>query len=278
MQQGDIEIRPFGPDHIADAAALSRLENWPHRAEDWQMALELSTGAVALDPRGRVAGTILVTPYGQDCATINMVIVDRSMRGNGLGRRLMETAFALAGERPLRLVATKDGMPLYEKLGFVSSGTILQHQGTVASLPLPESVEKAGKDDVSEIKALDRDAYGANREALIDAIAERGEIAVIRRDGAIEAYAAIRAFGRGTVVGPVVAGDVVDAKALIGFFAAARPGAFVRVDTDSRTGIAGWLEEIGLAHAGGGVAMNRPPKAQDTARPKIYALANQALG
>ena len=243
------------------------------------MALQLSSGAVALDDRGRVAGTILVTPYGMDCAMINMVIVDRNVRGKGLGRRLMDEAIALAGDRPLRLVATTDGMPLYQKLGFVASGTIRQHQGTVAALGAPDGVEAAGTDDLPDIKALDRDAYGADREALIDALAERGQFAIIRRNGAIEAYAAIRPFGRGEVIGPVIAGSAADARALITFFAASRSGAFLRVDTDSRTGIAGWLEEIGLAHVGGGVAMDRPPKPDaEQAMPKVFALANQALG
>jgi len=258
---------------------LSRQENWPHRAQDWQMALQLSNGAVALDDQGRVTGTILVTPYGADCAMINMVIVDRNVRGKGLGRRLMDQAFTLAGDRPLRLVATADGMPLYEKLGFVPSGTIRQHQGNVAKLGAPDGVEAAGAADLLEIKALDRDAYGADREALIDALAERGQFAVIRRNGAIEAYAAIRPFGRGEVIGPVIAGSADEAKALIGFFAAPRPGAFLRVDTGSVTGIASWLEEIGLTHVGGGVAMDRPPRTgADRIRPKVYALANQALG
>lgn len=279
MQQGEIAIRAFGPDHIEGAVALSRQENWPHRPQDWQMALQLSSGAVALDDQGRVTGTILVTPYGTDCAMINMVIVDRNARGKGLGRKLMEQAFTLAGNRPLRLVATTDGMPLYEKLGFVPSGTILQHQGNVTALGMPDGVQAADTGDLPEIKALDRDAYGANRETLIDALAERGEFAVIRRNGAIEAYAAIRPFGRGEVIGPVIAGDADAAKALIGFFAAPRAGAFLRVDTDSRTGIAGWLGEIGLAHVGGGIAMDRPPKTGSKhARPKVYALANQALG
>ncbi|TIU60503.1 MAG: GNAT family N-acetyltransferase, partial [Mesorhizobium sp.] len=42
MQQGEIELQAFGPDHIEGAVALSRQENWPHRAQDWQMALQLS--------------------------------------------------------------------------------------------------------------------------------------------------------------------------------------------------------------------------------------------
>ena len=69
---------------------LSRQAGWPHRLEDWQMALALSGGIVALDADGRVVGTVLVTPFRADCATINMVIVDEAMRGRGLGRKLMD--------------------------------------------------------------------------------------------------------------------------------------------------------------------------------------------
>lgn len=279
MQTQQIDLVTFRPEHIESAVALSRAENWPHRPEDWQMALQLSQGAVALDESGHVVGTILVTPYGDDCAMINMVIVAKEMRGHGLGRKLMEKAFELADGRPLRLVATADGLPLYEKQGFVACDTILQHQGNVIAMAGSAKVEPATNDDLSEIKRLDRDAYGANRAALIDAIVERGALAVIRSDSAISGYAAIRKFGRGEVIGPVVAATEEDAKALITFFAATRPGAFLRVDTGHDTGIAQWLSEIGLSHAGGGIAMRNPlTRNAEKTKSRIYALANQALG
>lgn len=85
MQQGDIELQAFGRDHIEGAVALSRQENWPHRPQDWQMALLLSRGVVALDDQGRVTGTILVTPYGVDCAMINMVIGPGTQPGVAIG-------------------------------------------------------------------------------------------------------------------------------------------------------------------------------------------------
>ena len=243
------------------------------------MMLQLSAGAVATDADGRVVGTIFVTPFGEDFATINMVIVDKSMRGLGLGRKLMEHAFELAQGRPLRLVATKEGLPLYEKLGFVATGTICQHQGNVQAIAAPQGVADMLPGDVDAVKSLDRQAHGADRSALIDRLIERGQIAVLRQGGTIEAWAAIREFGRGEVIGPVIAGDSGSAGALIAYFAASRPGAFLRVDTGSETGIAPWLSEIGLAHVGGGVAMQRPgPERPASTQPQIYALASQALG
>lgn len=277
--QKQIDITAFGAEHLEGAVALSRGEQWPHRPEDWMMLQQLSAGVVALDADGKVVGTTFMTPYAEDYAMINLVIVDKSMRGLGLGRKMMERAIELAGNRPQRLTATQDGLPLYEKLGFVATGTVCQHQGLVQPVARPDGIETMQADDIDQIKAMDRMALAADRSELIDAILAQGHVALIRKAGQIEAWAAIRAFGRGEVIGPVIANSLESARDLIAYHASSRSGRFLRVDTGSETGLSPWLEEIGLAHVGGGVTMRRP-FSQDTEHqgPKVFALASQALG
>lgn len=278
MQTNQIDITAFGPEHLEAAVRLSRQAGWPHRLEDWQMALALSEGVVAIDD-ARVVGTVLVTPYKANCATINMVIVDEAMRGRGLGRTLMDAALRIAGDRPLRLVATAEGLALYEKLGFQETGRVLQHQGVVGAVAAPRGIESATAADIDAIAALDRRAFGADRKGLIAYLAKAGELAVRRSESHVSGFAAIRPFGRGEVIGPVVAADLADAKALVAHFIAARPGRFLRVDTTVDTGLAPWLAEQGMAHVGGGISMMKPPirrSADPTAN--TFALANQALG
>ncbi|MBX5193984.1 GNAT family N-acetyltransferase [Rhizobium sp. NZLR10] len=277
MQTSQIDFAAFGTEHLGAALNLSRQAGWPHRPEDWQMALALSEGVVAIE-NDRVVGTVLMTPYKQECATINMVIVDEAMRGRGLGRRLMDAAIELAGKRPLRLVATADGLPLYEKLGFRQTGRILQHQGIAAELAAPMATSAAAIADSPAITELDRQAFGADRADLIAYLAKVGEFAVVRRSGGVTGFAVIRTFGRGEVIGPVVARNLEDAKALVAHFIARRPGVFLRVDTTAAAGLSDWLVEQGFAHVGGGIAMMKPsiPDADSVAT--IFALANQALG
>lgn len=279
MSTDTIQLERFLPVHVEGALALSRQAKWPHRNADWQLALALSQGIVAIES-GRVVGTILMTPYGEDCATINMVIVDEAMRGRGLGRRLMNAALALGGARPLRLIATSDGLPLYRKLGFVEQGEIVQHQGEIATTFSGATADTATPGDMPGIRVLDREAFGADRTSLLDALEGIASFAVIRRDGRVEAYAALRAFGRGHVVGPVVAGNADDAKTLVAGLAARLPeNAFLRVDTPENSGLGDWLAAKGLAHVGGGIVMHRPAAPQQEPRTaRIYALANQALG
>ncbi|MDK1491736.1 GNAT family N-acetyltransferase [Sinorhizobium sp. 7-81] len=278
MQTSQIDIAAFAPEHLEAAVKLSRQAGWPHRLEDWQMALALSEGVIAVE-HGRVVGTVLVTLYKAECATINMVIVDETMRGRGLGRKLMDAALRLSGDRPLRLVATTEGLPLYEKLGFRETGRVLQHQGIVGEITAPGEAVPAAAADIEAIVALDRLAFGADREGLVAYLAKVGEFAVIRRNGSVSGFAAVRPFGRGEVVGPVVAGCLDDAKALVAHFIALRPGRFLRVDTTADAAISPWLAEKGLAHVGGGIAMMKPP-IQRAADPTAttFALANQALG
>ncbi len=183
---------------------------------------------------------------------------------------------ALAEGRPLRLVATKEGLPLYEKLGFVTTGEIRQHQGEVRPLDRPDGVEDMQAGDLESLKALDREAYGADRSALIDALVRHGKIAVIRKGETIEAWAAIRPFGRGEVIGPVIAPDAKTACALIAFHAASRPGAFLRVDTGSETGIAPWLSEIGLPHVGVAASPCARPSKDNANRPPQSLCTGQS--
>jgi predicted N-acetyltransferase YhbS len=279
MTSDTIELAAFGPQHLEGAHRLSQQANWPHRLKDWQTALALSTGFAAVSDQGnRVVGTVLVTPYRDNAATINMVIVEEASRGRGLGRKLMDAALALAGNRTLRLVATDEGVPLYQRLGFEKTGAIAQHQGFVRSITIPTGIRAAMPADLAAITELDRIAYGADRASLISHLATIGSFAVLERAGGLAGFAAIRPFGRGEVIGPVVASDADDAKALIAHFLIPRSGAFVRLDTHAATGLGPWLAEQGLAHVGGGIAMRRPVVATSVPRFTTFALANQALG
>ncbi|MCZ7449112.1 GNAT family N-acetyltransferase [Agrobacterium rhizogenes] len=278
MQASLIDIQTFQPDHLDAAVELSRQAGWPHRKEDWALVLSLSKGFVALE-NGRVVGTAMATLLGETCATVNMVIVDESMRGRGLGRQLMQAALDAAENRECRLVATADGLPLYEKLGFAAFGEVCQHQGIPSATDRPAGVAWVDSIEPAELAALDAQAFGADRTALFTVLASRARFALVRKHGVIKGFAALRAFGRGEVIGPVVAEDVEIAKDLIAFIVSERAGEFLRVDTTVDAGLAPWLAERGLAHVGGGIAMRRP-KAEIAADTKLktFALTSQALG
>ena len=278
MQASLIDIQKFEPQHLDAAVELSRQTGWPHRREDWALMLSLSKGFVAVE-NGRVVGTAMATLLGDSCATVNMVIVDEAMRGRGLGRQLLQAVVDAAENRECRLVATAEGLPLYEKMGFVACGEVRQHQGIPTAAEKPANVAWAETIVPAELAALDAQAFGADRTALFAELAHRARFAMVKQQGVIKGFAGLRAFGRGEVIGPVVAENAEIAKDLIAFMFSERPGAFLRVDTTTETGLGPWLAEYGLGHVGGGIPMRRP-KAETSAdkKMKTFALTSQALG
>jgi len=286
------QLHTFEARHLPEAIALSQQAGWPYRREDWQMLLSISDGLVA-EEDGRVVGCCLVTPYGDDVATINMVIVDENLRGHGIGRTLMTRALTLAGSRECRLVATKEGRPFYEKLGFQQTGTVLQYQAPLPAAPPgarpieaepppgSKAIDWLADAGTEEILRLDRIATGADRVNLISALARNGRIAVLRDGPRVIGYGALRPFGWGWVAGPVVARTSDDAKILLStLFAHSPAGTFMRVDITDSSCFGPWLTDRGLNHVGGGITMARNPGAETNPPPafRVFALASLALG
>ncbi|WP_071795201.1 GNAT family N-acetyltransferase [Natronohydrobacter thiooxidans] len=265
-----LEIAPFTEAHLPGALALSQAAGWPHRIEDWALGLSVSQGVAAVS-NGRVVSTGLCSFHGP-VATLNMIIVDETMRGQGLGRQVMERIIALAGDREMRLVATDEGLPLYRKLGFSEAGRIVQLQGLARATP-PERPVCVGPADIDMLAAMDLAASGMQRQPLLTRIAEMGE--TLTTEGG---FALLRPFGRGHVLGPVVAQDAATARALIAAAASHLAGHFLRIDMPEDQGLAAFVETLGLSRSGGGTAMVRAPRPRPQSNLQTHALISQALG
>ncbi len=208
-----------------------------------------------------------------------MIIVDAARRGAGLGRRVVEAAMSRIAPKEWRLVATQDGLPLYQSMGFEAYGEILQLQGIARplarDLPLPPLATQA---DLAALTALDHAATGMERPSLHRTLLAEGRIFALREEGQIVAFAAQRHFGRGVVIGPVIARDMEEAQGLIEPLIVASEGQFVRIDTDAESGLAPWIEARGLAHVGGGVKMRKGAISVASGPQRRFALAAQSLG
>jgi len=228
---------------------------------------------------GEVVGTALAAFFGPDIAALSMIIVDKALRGRGLGRRLTQATIDLTGSREQRLIATEAGLALYEKLGFTATGRILQHQGNIGQISNPGGAYWFDASERDAIVELDVAASGMKREHMIDSLVRIGKIAVTRRNNTVSGFAVLRPFGHGEVVGPVVASNDGDARSLLSFLFSERTGTFMRIDCDATTGLAPWLESYGLAAVGDGITMIRQPgSSAQTTEVSTYALVNQALG
>ncbi len=280
----DLQLRPMTEIDIQQAVALTRAEGWPHRKEDWAFHLSLGRGWVLESADGEILGTLLCWEFGESVATLGLIVVDQRQQGQGLGRRLMEVATDALGQRTLRLMSTEAGYKLYQRFGFKPAFAVEQRQAQVAVLePLPlgpaEVVRPARASDIESISRLDQQAFGADRQQLLWKLFFSCECLVLEHTGHLSGFAMLRESGRGCVVGPVVAVDQSEAKALVSHLLAGRE-LFCRIDLPRRAGsLAEWLNEIGLPVVDQVTAMqNRYTPTRETTRCYTYALVSQALG
>lgn len=273
MQAGDLEA----------AHALSLAVHWPHRLADWQAAFALGVGLVA-ERDGELVGTTLVWPWGPAHATLGLVIVDPRCQGRRIGYRLMQAALAQLGEACCVLLhATVEGRGLYERLGFVRTGEVRQHQGTAGSAPLVALEEgwrlrPSDHNDVSSLIELDAQARGMPREALITELLGHADTVVLDHEGQARGFGMLRRFGRGLIIGPVVAPDAEGAKALIAHLVGLSAGKFVRIDVDFDSGLTEWLETLGLLRVDAPTEMVRGGPLAKRPEARLFSLATQALG
>lgn len=274
----DVVLVPFARSHLEGALKLSQEMSWPYRLEDWDVALQLGKGFV-LERAGTVIGTAAWWPFGETHASAGMIIVAKTVQGRGYGARLVDALLTSAGPRSIALNSTAEGQALYQRRGFVPIGVIHQHQGIPRGRhePPPGLVRPMAASDFEVIMRLDREATGLERGQMLEKLLQSGDGYVLQRDGMARGYAISRLFGRGHVIGPVVAETPTDAQALIEAALARLGRAFVRIDTPCSQ-LVEWLEGIGLEQVGDATTMilGRPAPSSGPAR--VFAIPNQSFG
>lgn len=275
-----VSYRAMNERDVPAAHELSQALRWPHRVEDWQFVLRLGTGFVA-EENGEVIGTGLCWKQGQQ-ASLGMIIVSPAHQGKGIGSELMRLVLEALGNRCTLLNATPAGQPLYERLGFVATGTIWQHQGTMNAvdpvvLAAGETLRPFEPGDIETLTDLANRATGMSRGDLLKSLLPMAETVVLERNGEAVGFSVMRRFGRGYAIGPVVASDSERAKALIACWSGAYTGSFVRVDITGTSGLQDWLAQAGLVQVDTVVAMARHGVPPADSGLKQFAIINQAL-
>ncbi|HEX8754892.1 MAG TPA: GNAT family N-acetyltransferase [Steroidobacteraceae bacterium] len=265
--------------------ALSLAVGWSYRAKDWDLMRRIGRGIVAVDGIGRVFGSAMWFPQGDDFATIGLVITTPRIQAQGGGRWLMNQVLEQCGDRNLALNATRAAERLYVSLGFTKEAIVYMRQGTV--LPaLPAMPALDGKlialssGDVASVSDLDTRAFGHNREKVLALLAENASICTLSRGGGVVGYSMCREFGRGQVVGPLVAQNDQDAIHLTAVHLKNLTGQFARVDTREKQGIfVEFLQQSGLGVAETVTTMSKGHRFlnRKSQEPRVYGLAGHAL-
>lgn len=207
-----LRIRTMTADDLPLGLRLREQAGWNQTEADWRRLLELSRqGSLVAEWNAVPVATTVTCRFG-DVAWVAMVLVERSVRGRGVGTALMRRAIDFldeSGVRAIRLDATALGLPVYEKLGFVPQFALARYEG------LPVLQRTAGdrgtaplrENRLPELMALDADATHTDRGPLLARLfAERAEaFRTVECEGRIVGYVAARPGAQAWQVGPCIA-------------------------------------------------------------------------
>jgi ribosomal protein S18 acetylase RimI-like enzyme len=201
-------VRVMRIEDVPQAVRLKDLAGWNQTAADWQRFLSADTeGSFVAELDGQVIGTSATITYEERLAWIGMVVVDPQHRARGIGKALLGKAIHYLDSKRIpcvKLDATPQGKPLYEKFGFVSEFEIERWMLARMADPksaLPDSIEIDG------VLQLDREIFGVDRGGLLRTVQDaHPEFTLLaRRPGGIAGYAFARRGSRADHLGPWMA-------------------------------------------------------------------------
>lgn len=247
-----VRLRIMTKADIPAGMRLKEIAGWNQTAEDWMRFLNASEGGCFVaEADGKVRGTVTTIAYEKRLAWVGMVLVDPEDRGKGVGTKLLEIAIESlinAKIASIKLDATPQGKPIYEKLGFQREYEIerwiLKRTPEVAA----QADENLSRNAVSErvlemILAEDREVFGADRSQLLRSLRQSAP----EFTGAVWENTTLRssAFGRrgsfADHLGPWMAKDTEAARELLRSFVARSRREVLLVDCLKSNAIAGNL-------------------------------------
>lgn len=270
-----------------DRALLHELTvgvHWPHRTHDLDVLISLGEGYLASDEIGRAMGSAMCFKGDDDFAMLGMMVTAPRLQTLGTGRWLLKRIMGDCDGRDMRLSATRSGYRLYESAGFKPFRTIRQQQGTARAIEAPSAVPGISlrplePSDKTAIRALDAHAYGATRSRILDEMLRLSQGLVAENGGEIRGFALTRPFGRGMVIGPLMAEDENMAMMLAAPLIQREEGKFVRLDTPVESDrFTGFLTDAGMSLYDTATEMylGRQRRPQDGVQ--LFGLAAHSLG
>ena len=212
MPDAPTTLRLLTEKDVPAAMELSVQAGWNQTPEDWRMLIQLDVkGCFGVEVEGQLVATTTLLCYGRALAWVGMVLTRVEWRGRGFARNLLATALARAdqlGIATVKLDATDQGQPVYEKMGFRAEQPVERwfREGSSRTGQRTVSQEILNKTSLD----LDSEAFGTDRLHLLRELGKRSAIStttgayLFSRPGRVSDY-----------IGPCVAKNREAAQRLI---------------------------------------------------------------
>ncbi|ERN53953.1 GNAT family N-acetyltransferase [Alkalihalophilus marmarensis] len=282
-----LDLVEFVERDIPQLVELSTSVGWDYDERELKTVLASGNIFGHKDLEERIVSSAAIIPYGRSLASIGMVIVHEDYRGMGLGEEATKRCIEdVTTDTPIMLIATKEGSPLYKKMGFNSVGYVdkyicdhymFDHDPLLGS---NTTIEEYSGVDMDAIYKLDERAFGATRTRFLKIRMKQAEQIFVAKDdqGAIVGYGLSISGPVHLILGPIVARDFQVASGLIDKLAINHQGK-IRIDVPLENN-----EFMMFLNRRGFVNVNRPPimvinsDSLPTRNNTLFSIAAQVFG
>lgn len=193
---------------------LSELVGWDYSLEEIKTIFQSGIVYGGKNERREIIASAAIILYGEKLASLGMVIVHPQYKGKGIGRKITEACIRSVSEKTsIMLIATEEGRPLYERLGFQVVRHISKYICNQYVTPKDYDRNEQhifmdyDKGDSNGIVKLDETAFGVNRSNFIQRRIEQSEQCIVVKDkeNYIVGYGMSIQTPENRMIGPIVA-------------------------------------------------------------------------
>ncbi|MCY8546750.1 GNAT family N-acetyltransferase [Bacillus vallismortis] len=272
--------------HTPGLLRLCRQAGWPDYGEqELKMLVQQGRFFGYQNDRGDLISCIGLFLFGR-LASIGLVIVDKAYKRLGLGRRMVNACISQTDESTsIRLCSTTEGLPLYEKAGFHTAGSVRKYschrfQPIEKRDYLDAELTSFREQDFQALAAADLAAFGGDRSNLLQQLISASEECIIARnnEGHLIGYGLSVQTPANLKFGPVIAPSSDIAERLLNRLAAGKQGP-MRIDIPAEhISFHDRLIKMGFQGDAEAPLMLYQEKMLPDQNGHLYALISQALG
>ncbi|MFB6729855.1 GNAT family N-acetyltransferase [Bacillus mobilis] len=286
MLELEIKVERLREEQIGDIVALSSYIGWDYNREEIETIFDSGIVYGVWNERGELIASAAIILYGEKLASIGMVIVHPDYKGRGIGKAITNACMkSVSVQTPIMLIATDEGKPLYEKLGFKSVSYVSKYICNSYNMNHKcvgneECMMDYEEVDLEEIIKIDEYAFGTNRKVFLKKRIIQSEQCIVVKDKEqnVLGYGLSIQTSENKIIGPVVARNDAMAMRIVHALARGHNG---RLRIDVTEGKDDFLKELEIA---GFKRANLPPimlKNSDQLLKRsneLYSIAAQVFG
>ncbi|KFL74500.1 acetyltransferase family protein [Bacillus cereus ATCC 10876] len=282
----EIRVERLREAKTGNILSLSSYIGWDYNREEIETIFNAGNVYGVWNEREELIASAAIILYGEKLASIGMVIVHPDYKGRGIGKIITEACVkSVSAHTPIMLIATDEGKPLYEKLGFravsyVSKYICNSYNAKDYCVRNEDYVMNYEEGDLEKIIKIDEYAFGTNRKEFLKKRIMQSEQCIVVRDKEqnVLGYGLSIQTPENRIIGPVVAKNDEMAMRIVHDLARGHNG---KLRMDVPEGKNDFMKELEVA---GFKKVNTPPIMMKNSNrllkrnSELYSIAAQIFG